>query len=206
MSTKPIILFLSSAFFIFSCNQPAQQQDTTGARPDTSKKLASVPVQKVPEESKEPDCSRGAAEPVVKDSVFPHTHFQLQSDHLTGIETVSFDDGDQLTIHNHGCECYVLTFRFETDRFSGDTTNMAYWYPVILQLLEKIEPGIDAPVDMGKGIEKLKKYIAANDAPKLHEALDYGINEVRYYVEVERIEKITEKRFAIEVSYVVGPL
>lgn len=153
------------------------------------------------------DCVRGQAEPIIKKRIYPNTTFAIQSDSLTAIETVKFSNGDNLIIHNWGCEYYVLTFRFETSRFNTDTTNMKYWYVNSVKLMNEIKHSIEAPVDIGKGIDVLNKYISANAFNlKLNKDIDFGINEVRNFVTLESISKISKKRYAVTISFAVGPL
>jgi hypothetical protein len=152
------------------------------------------------------DCVRGTPEPVIKKNVFPKSNFTLQADSLTGIEKVEFDNGDKLTIENAGCEYFSLNFRFESSRFIADTTDTKYWADKALRLIKETEHGIDAPVDLKKGIKAFAKYIAKSKKPKLFEETDYGINEIRYFVFLNRIQKINNSKFAIELTFSVGPL
>ncbi len=92
-----IILMILITFL--SCNQTKNQNPTYSslAQADTSKIIES---QNDCEKSSEMDCVRGAAEPIIKKSVFPNTDFKLQLDKISGIETVVFDNNDKLIIRN----------------------------------------------------------------------------------------------------------
>ena len=155
---------------------------------------------------KQSDCVRGTPEPVIRKNIFPKTNFTLQADSLTGIENVEFDNGDKLTIENGGCEYFTLNFRFESSRFIADTTNTKFWADKALKLIQVTERGIDAPVDLKKGIKAFGNYITKTQNPKLNEETDYGINEIRYFVYLNRIQKLTNSKFAIELTFSVGPL
>jgi hypothetical protein len=153
------------------------------------------------------DCVRGQAEPIIKKTVFPNTKFILQPDSLTAIETVTFDNGDKLTIRNWGCEYYVLTFRFETSRFQADTTAMKYWYVTTYRILKEMKQGIDAPVDIEKGLQALNNHISKNVFDlKLQTEIDFAGDIIREFITVEQIEKLTDNKFAITVSFRIGPL
>jgi hypothetical protein len=153
------------------------------------------------------DCLRGQAEPIIKKDVYPNTTFVLQADSLTAIETVKFDNGDNLTIRNWGCEYYVLTFRYETSRPKADTTNLKYWYVNSVKFINQIEHGIKAPIDIKKGINALNRYISTNAFNlKLNKDIDFGINEVRNFITLESISQIDKNRFVVTFSFVVGPL
>jgi len=153
------------------------------------------------------ECIRGQAEPIIKKDAYSNTTFVLQSDSLTAIETVEFNNGDRLIIHNWGCEYYVLTFRFETSRFNADTTSMKYWYVSSAKLMNEIKNNIEAEVDIEEGIEALNKYISASAFNlKLNKEIDFGINEVRNFVTLENISEIRKNRYAITISFTVGPL
>ena len=105
------------------------------------------------------NCPRGKAEPVVLKEYCPNTLFELQPDSFTGVETVYFDNGDTLTIKNWGCEYYCLTFRFETSRFSADTSNLEYWFNAAYMLSTGMIAAVNAPVDIKDGINLLGSYV-----------------------------------------------
>jgi hypothetical protein len=153
------------------------------------------------------NCARGVAKPIVKKAVYPQTKFVLQPDSLTGIETVIFDNGDNLTIKNWGCEYYVLTFRFETSQFEANTTSLKYWYVAAYKIMTEIKQGIDAPIDIEKGLQALNKYISENVFElELKTEIDFGGDEIRSFISIDMIEKLTDKKYAVEISFAVGPL
>lgn len=153
------------------------------------------------------DCVRGQAEPIIKKTVFSNTKFILQPDSLTAIEKVTFDNGDKLTIRNWGCEYYVLTFRFETSRFQADTTAMKYWYVTAYKVMTEMKQGIDAPIDIEKGLIALNEHISKNVFDlKLQTEIDFGGDEIRDFVTLEQIEKLTDKKYALTISFATGPL
>lgn len=203
------ILFLSMLALSF-CNYLA------GSREKTANNTSGICTLKVSGSATEyeqvnSDCVRGVAAPIIVKAVFPKTTFQLQPDKVTAVETVEFDNGDKLTIRNWGCESYVLTFRFETSRFQNDTTNIPFWFKKTVLLLIEIYKGLDAPIDIKKGTDKLINHIDINQQNsyqklKLGDEIDFGGSDIRNYVKVDRIEKLTKKKFAIEVSFVKGPL
>lgn len=194
----------------FSCNQTKNQtnSDNSLVQADTIKRIENQNDSETPSEM---DCVRGAAEPIIKKSVYPNTNFKLQPDKITGIETVVFDNNDRLTIKNWGCESYCLTFRFETTRFQEDTTNLQFWYKKAVLLMSEIVSGLDSPINIDKGTKELINFID-KDQPnnyanlKLHEEIDFGGEDIRDYVAVDRVQKIGDNKYAIEISFVTGPL
>ena len=157
------------------------------------------------------DCTRGKAEPIIKKSVFPNTTFKIQPDKLTGIEVVNLNNGDKLIIKNWGCEYYVLTFRFETSRFQEETTNLPFWFKKSVILLSEITSGIDSPINIKDGIEKL--LIKIDDEQKnnyqnltLEDEIDFGGEDIRDFITIDKIEKINDRKYAIEISFSKGPL
>lgn len=198
---------------LLACNSSVDRQK---ANAKTALKVDSVqqtntPTEIAPVKNLRDECARGQAEPIIKKSVFPKTQFILQPDSLTAIETVDFDNGDKLTIKNWGCEYYILTFHFETSRFQDDTSNIAYWYKKSVLLLSELSKGLDAPVDIEKGINKLINHIDLDmhnnyKNLKLGQAIDFGGNEIREFVTVEKIEKLADKKFAVTISFTTGPL
>ena len=194
-------LILVLTIGLFACNSATDRQKKT------SEKLLADSVAMTEKQIILTDCTRGAAEPIIKKTVYPQTTFVLQPDSLTGIETVSFENGDNLTIKNWGCEYYVLTFRFESSRLKADTTSLKYWYVSAYKIMTEMKQGIDAPIDIEKGLQALNNYISKNVFDlKLQTEIDFGGDEIRSYVSVDRVEKITDKKYAVEISFVTGPL
>jgi hypothetical protein len=154
------------------------------------------------------NCTRGQAEPIVKKSVFPNTDFQLQADNRTAIEAVDLKNGDKLIIRNWGCEYYCLTFNFETSRFQKDTANLGFWFKASSKLMTEVLKGIDAPADLKRGIAALNDYIG-NDKPNNYRNLEkghriyFGLREPREFVTVDGIQKLSEKKFSVKLTFTV---
>jgi len=151
-----------------------------------------------------PDCVRGAAEPVLRKSVYPKARFQLQPDKLTGIETLGFANGDRLTIKNWGCEYYTLTFRFETTRFQQDTTARAQWYRHSVTLLTELLPGLAAPLDIKDGVAALRRYVDQGNVGPRSEEIYYGRPGNVEFVAVDKIQKLAGRKYAVEVTFALG--
>ncbi len=193
-------LILVLTIGLFACNSATDRQKKTSEKP-LADSVALTEKQIVLT-----DCARGAAEPIIKKTVYPQTTFVLQPDSLTGIETVTFDNGDNLTIKNWGCEYYVLTFRFETSRFQQDTTNLDFWFKSAASLTSEVFDGLEAPIDLQKGIDKLVAHVDNNEILKLRDEIDFGAGDIRSFVSVDRVEKVTDKKYAVEISFATGPL
>jgi hypothetical protein len=151
------------------------------------------------------DCIRGQAEPILKKDKFPNSSFKINEDGLSGTETTDLKNGDKLIIINGGCEYYVLAFRFETSRFQGDTTDINFWASKIVDFMTEISDGIDAPIDLKKGTKALNEYIKLNQIQIL-EDVTFEPGEIRTYLNIDRIQKIDNKNYGLEISYIVGPL
>jgi hypothetical protein len=149
-------------------------------------------------------CAREAAIPIIRRTVFSRTTFSLNEDQLTGIETVDFENGDKLIIKSLGCEYYVLTFRIETSRFQGDTTNVLLWLKNVHHLLTEIKTGINAD-QITEGIEGIGKFLEKAKHLELGEEIIFSDGEIRDYATVDRVEKINEHNYAIEISFLNGP-
>ncbi|MCZ8023431.1 MAG: hypothetical protein ACK5FG_04075 [Chryseotalea sp.] len=154
------------------------------------------------------DCIRGQAKSVTNKTIFPNAVFKLNQDNHTGTETLELKDRDKLIIHNWGCKYYVLTFRFETDRFEADTTNTVFWLNKATILMTEIENGLNAPLDIKGGINAIPIYLASLDSQpyNLRDEIVYDDDVIRDFVTLDRIQKISEGRFAIEISFATGPL
>ena len=112
-----------------------------------------------------------------------------------------------MIITNTGCEYYYLSFRFETKRFSARTTDTKYWFKRAVELIEKTESGInDAPIQMKKAAAALKSYLKRTKKPQFGEEIDYGGNDIRTFVTVKKIQKLSKNKFALEITFAVGPL
>lgn len=159
------------------------------------------------EEARNADCTRATPRPIVKKSVFPNTSFVLSKDKRTGTETVFFSNGDRLIITNAGCEYYYLNFRFETERFSAEPSDYNYWYQQAAKFIEEVGKGIDEPlIQSEKAVTVLKNYPLKSKNPQFGEEIDYGGNDLRTFVTINKVEKIDDKKFALEVAFAVGPL
>lgn len=154
------------------------------------------------------DCIRGQAESVTKKAIYPNATFKLNSDNHTGVETVDLKNGERLIIKNWGCEYFVLTFRIETERFQADTTNTIYWLDKAVILMKEIEDGIDAPLNIQGGIEAIPIHLASMGSRtyELGEEIVFKDDIIRDFVTLDRVQKISDKRFAVEISFATGPL
>lgn len=157
------------------------------------------------------DAVRGQAERIFKPSFFPNSTFVLLGDSITGIETTKLDNGDKLILTNCGFEYFTLAFRFETTRIQRDTADIPFWCRQAIEMMQAIEPGLDSPLDIKLGTKKLLEFLdgdASNNYSNvaLQNQIDYGGDDIREFVWLKRIEKIDEKRIAIEISYSMGPL
>jgi len=210
-------------FGLISCNTTSRKTeesskstslaDTVTTKTDIKKLENSQPTKQTEENEYQGDCVRGQAEPIVNKKVYPITTFELQSDKLTAYETVTFDNKDKLIIHNWGCEYFVLTFRFETSKFQEDVKNLPFWYQKAHLLMTEIKKGLDTPFITTKELATFKTFteekIKTNpESFKLEEEIDCDgdESEIRDFITVDKIEKLTDKKFAIEISFSIGPL
>lgn len=201
---KTIFFLLSIG--LFACNS---QTEKSGQKTDSLKLKTEAKVDSSVIENENPsisDCVRGKADPIVKKSVFPNSVFKLNADSLTAIEKIDLKSGDKVIIENTGCEYYVLSFRIETSKYQADTTDIPFWYNKAYLLVTEISKGIDSPIQIEKGLEYLKSYIDKNQKLELGEEIEFGGNDIRDFLSVNRIQKLTDKKFAIEISFATGPL
>jgi hypothetical protein len=152
------------------------------------------------------NCIRGQAESVINKSVYPHSNFKLNEDQHTGTETIELGNGEKLIIYNWGCEYFVLTFRFETTRFRADTTNIKYWMAKAVILMDELEKGLNAPLDIKTGTIATKNFIKENMDYELRQEIVYDTAVIRDFVTIDRIQKLGDKKYAVEISYGTGPL
>jgi len=155
------------------------------------------------------ECVRGEAEPILDMAVFPHSKFELQADKRTAYESVALENGDSLKIHNWGCEYYVLTFSFTTTKYHADTLDLPYWLNASYQLMNEILAGIKSPIVIKEGLKYLEKYMGNKNNLKnieLGQELIFDNNEIRSFVTLDRIEKHSDNKYTVSISFTTGPL
>lgn len=73
--------------------------------------------------------------------------------------------------------------------------------------MKEVEPGIDAPIDIKKGLEAFNKHISKNVFDlEMQTEIDFGGNEIRDFVTLDLIEKLSDQNYAVTISFAVGPL
>lgn len=211
MTVKNLGTYLVSVLLI-ACQVKGTSDQSTQTESDTIKQISSVPTsikgdssEVVTEVEDDSGCVRGQAEPIVKKSVYPNAVFKLNIDNHSGTETVDFDNGDKLIIEHGGCEYYVLAFRFETTRFQADTTDILFWLDKGIKLMSEVENGIDS-YHVTQGVKALKDFLKTSNNLTLGEEIVFNDSEIRDFASVDRIQKITDKKYAIEISFATGPL
>jgi hypothetical protein len=151
--------------------------------------------------------------PIIKKDIFPGSTFSLSKDKGTGTETVMLPNGDKLVITITGCEYYVLSFRFETPRFTEPVTNTAFWYGKAIEFLSETEHGLDTNISITDGYKSLKEYTLINK-----DSLSYGKEEIDFmtpeaaenymgsFIMVENAEELPGNKTALTVTLWKGPL
>ncbi len=210
MTLIPKTILFALTLLMFSCNTPADRQESSVVKSVLTDSI-SLTHSQTTETEQDSDCIRGQAEPIIQKEDYPNTTFILQPDSVTAVETVNFDNGDKLIINNWGCKYYVLTFRFETTKFQHNTTNLEYWFKAANRLMTGMLSGLDAPIDIKRGLVFLDSYILRDEKNKfktlkLRDEIDFDGSEIRSFVTVDRIEKISDKKFAVTLSFATGPL
>ena len=99
-----------------------------------------------------------------------------------------------------------MSFRFETSRFQSDVTDLAYWIDKAASLLFDVQKGLNTPLDIKGGINELKHLVEGSKAYNLGEEMIYDDHDVRGFISIDRIEQLSDSRFAIEISLATGPL
>ncbi|TDO19317.1 hypothetical protein [Pedobacter duraquae] len=188
---------------------PVASNNTKKAKPDTIS--APVVSQVVPDTTNQTECPRGASEPVVKKSVFPDAHFVLQADRMTGLETFSMPQGDKVKITQSGCEYYTLKFEIETTRFAADTTDLSYWRSAAITLMRQVNKGLQTPLEIVKGLDAVSARIKSGesnpaDMLSLGEEVDYGGSDPREYLTIDRISRLADKRYLLQITFSYGPM
>lgn len=152
------------------------------------------------------DCPRGTPERIVKTNVEPQPTFVLNRERNMVTESLQFQNGDRLEVRNGGCEYFVVTFRFETGRFSADTTDMIYWLNKSAVLVSEISDAIDAPLDFNDGVSAIKKTIRPEVRYEPGQEIVYAEGEIRQFTSLNRVQQLPASKYAVEVTFALGPL
>ncbi|MBS7564878.1 hypothetical protein KHS38_10720 [Mucilaginibacter sp. Bleaf8] len=213
------LVFITAIFLLFSCQQPAKKKSSITITSKKDSSVKTVVQQNAASETnsadfaEEDECPKGVAEPVLSKKLFPDAVFKLDTDRRSGIETVQMSNGDKLTVQGSGCEYYMLTFRFETSRFSADTTNLPYWFDKAAVLMRELDDkkAIDCPLEIGTGIHALISKVQKSGSSKenglqLEDEIVYIGPDPRQFVSVNRIQRLSEQRYAVEVMFGYGPI
>jgi len=188
---------------LLSCSRPTSNNQAANGSTDsnqTEKKSDTVDITSYI--NYEDTCT---AKSVIKKSIYPNSTF----DKSIWKETVGLDDGDKLTIKTdiENCEYYHLTFRFETNRFKADTTDINYWAVKGILLMKEIENGLDAPIDIQGGAPATENYLKekGENQLQLNEWIHYGNARIKNILTIERVQRLSDKRFVVELMY-SGPM
>lgn len=152
------------------------------------------------------ECPRGTPERIVKASVEPQPTFELDKAKNVGMETLQFQNGDKLVVKNGGCEYFVVTFRFETNRFKADTSDMMYWLDKSAVLVSEVTDAIDAPLDFHDGVTMIRKFNGPEVKYEPGQEIIYSDGEIRQFTSLDRVQKLSDSRYAVEVTFALGPI
>ena len=207
------LLPLCCAFFLLpSCNEtdpqiavsntiiPKQSEDVQITSAD--KTQASISSFR---ETEKTICFTDIPHRVIKASVLPSVEFK-QVD-LMGYEKVELPTGDRLLIINWGCESYNLTFRFETSRFGTDTSKVKQWYSILTQLLYVIEPAIDSPVKINRGINEIHNYLK-QDTMSVAYNVPLALNRDSVFADIvfERVKILGDSAVRLDATFSITSL
>lgn len=152
------------------------------------------------------NCTKGKAEPIISNKKILNSTFKLQSDSITGIETLYFPNNEIVIIKNWGCEYYNLTFNFQTKRFNKNLTDLKYWYKKSYILLNEVSKFTNPPINIKEGIQSLKSYKSKSKKIILSKKLVYGNGEIPTLVSVDSILKRPNNFVNIQITFSYGPL
>lgn len=155
-------------------------------------------------------CARGFPTPIIDKVQHPEASFKMRKDSAMAWETVVFRNEDRLIIKHWGCKYFMLTYRFETDRFQGDVKDTKYWYGKAALLLQEASEAMSLQAGstnlIVNSINALNRYTSNTNKPLLREEIEFGHGAVRNYVVLDRVQRLKKKRFSVEVTMAIGPL
>jgi hypothetical protein len=151
------------------------------------------------------DCFNSIPQRVINTNVLPGVDYS-QVD-LMGYEKLYLPTGDHLLIINWGCESYHLTFRFETSRFGTDTSKVKQWYSILTQLLYVIEPAIESPVKIQKGIDEIQSYLKQDTVPvAFNVPLTIGRDSVFSDMIFERVKILGDTAVRLDATFTISEI
>ena len=208
MKIRSAVAGLSGLILVcFACQ--VKQKETSATTADTlvadTVVTAAYVANLVENDTTANDCVRAEPEPVLKKASYPNEIFQRKPDG-SAIESTDLANNDRLIIYHKGCEYYWLTFRFETSRFQADTTDVPYWMDKAVGFMRDIRKGLDAGVDVDNGTEAIALLLKENKTAELTEEIVFEEGSIRSAATLDRIQKIDDRRYAIEISFFTGPL
>lgn len=204
--SKNLQVFLCLLFLAFAaCQSRTENVADEQVAYDTVDNLSDTAVHGAGDAVEFVDCPRGTPERIVKASVEPQPTFEFDKAHNVAIETLAFGNGERLVVKNGGCEYFVVSFRFETNRFKADTTDMLYWLDKSATLVSEITEAIDAPLDFNDGVEMIRRMNGPEVKYSPGQEIIYAEGEVRKFATLDRVQQIDPRRFAVEVTFTAGP-
>jgi len=207
-----ILLFLCCLLLTgYSCKEKSGTVADDGIITNDQPQETVTPLSNPPAEAEaagnaeKTDCLKGIPQRVIDASVLPGAEFK-QVD-LMGYEKIELPTGDRLLIINWGCESYNLTFRFETSRFGTDTSQVKQWYSILTQLLYVIEPAIDSPVKVRRGIDGIQDYLKQDTLPVAYNvSLDLSNDSSYADMVFERVKILGDTAVRIDATFSVNAL
>ena len=200
-------LFLVASLAIFSCQPRTESQADEAVSYDTVEALVvDTLAQSAGDGLDFIPCPRGIPERIVKQSIEPQPTFELDKSKNIASETVQFQNGDRLVVKNGGCEYFVVTFRFETNRFKADTTDMMYWLDKSAVLVTEVVEAIDAPLDFNDGVAMIKRMNGPEVKYEPGQEIVYSDGEIRQYTSLDRVQRLDASRYAVEITFALGPI
>lgn len=202
------VLFVSVVLLVVTGCQSRNddQQSDAGVSYDSIEMLEDTLTQTPSEALDFVECPRGAPERIVKASIEPQPTFELDKTKNIAQETLQFQNGDKLVVKNGGCEYFVVTFRFETNRFKADTSDMMYWLDKSAILVSEISEAIDAPLDINDGVAMIKRMNGPEVKYEPGQEIVYSDGEIRQFASLDRVQKVNESTYAVEVTFALGPI
>jgi hypothetical protein len=103
----------------------------------------------------------------------------------------------------------VLRFRFETSRFAADTSDVEYWGNTGSTLMSEVKKGLKTPFDIAQALNKLSARLEqgkSGSSLNLGDEIDFGGPDPRQYLVIERVSKLTDNSYALELSLNYGPI
>lgn len=147
------------------------------------------------------ECRSFSYRPLVQNPYISDYKFTKEAD--GALETFTMSNRTAVTVRQHGCQTYALTYQFDTAGIK-DPADVIYWYQKSLALLEEALRLSQPSLNLRQGMLAVRGYLGdRHKQPKMYGLfLAYGKQET---VVIESVESLEHRRFRLKITFTSAP-